>query len=238
MFNHVLKGRDFIFDTLYPKYCLNCNQEGQILCSKCFYKLKIIENQTCFFCGKNTQNGATCANCKKIYYLDGVLIAGNYKNNILSSLIKIFKYNFIKETAEILEKFAIYFLSYQRQTNYIPKYIFNQSTIVPVPLHYKRLRWRGFNQSELIANKIAQYLKLPIDTNLARKKRRIPQTKLSPRKRKNNIKQCFQWQGTKINKNIILIDDVITTGSTLNECAFVLKKAGAKKVWGFVLAKG
>ncbi len=236
--NHVQKGRDFIFDILFPKYCLACGQEGSMLCNSCFYKLKINEKQICFFCNKGGVKGSLCAICRNKYHLDGILIAGNYKNLILSSLIKTLKYHFIQSNIDILERFIIYFFEYQKETKNIPKHIFSKSIVVPVPLHPQRLRWRGFNQSELLANKIAKYFKLPLNTNLIRKKRKAPQAKLPLNKRTNNIKQCFQWQGAKINKNIILVDDVITTGSTLNECAFVLKRAGAKKIWGFVLAKG
>lgn len=112
--------------------------------------------------------------------------------------------------------------------------------IIPVPLHPKRLRWRGFNQSEKIADIIASNLQIPIDsTSLKRIKFKTPQAKLKKEDRIKNISNNFNWHGNKLNQqNIILIDDVTTTGATLNECAKVLKANGAKEVWGLVLANG
>jgi len=117
---------------------------------------------------------------------------------------------------------------------------FSQSLIMPVPLHKKRLRWRGFNQSELLAKGIKKYFNLDLRLDeLIRTKHKKPQTKLSGRKRKENVKGCFFWKGDWLDgKNIILVDDVITTGSTLNECAKVLKENGAGEVWGLVVARG
>jgi len=111
---------------------------------------------------------------------------------------------------------------------------------MPVPLSKKRLKWRGFNQAEIIANILADNFKLEIDAkNLKRIKNTKPQAKLNERERRNNLADCFSWLGDKLNgRNIILVDDVATTGSTLNECAKVLKQAGASEVWGLVVANG
>ena len=110
---------------------------------------------------------------------------------------------------------------------------------MPVPLSKKRLRWRGFNQAELLAEKVAENYGLAMDAaNLIRVKHKKPQAKLDEVHRLENIKDCFAWQGSNLNKkNIILIDDVVTTGATLNECAIVLHAAGAAEVWCLVVPK-
>ena len=117
---------------------------------------------------------------------------------------------------------------------------FNGNLVVPVPLSRKRRRWRGFNQAELLARAVAQNYGLTLDSNnLIRIKHKKPQAKLNEIHRLANVKECFAWRGGDLNKkNIILVDDVVTTGATLNECAKVLKAAGAGQVWGLVVAKG
>ena len=117
---------------------------------------------------------------------------------------------------------------------------FSKNLIMPVPLHSKRRRWRGFNQAEIIAKEVADHFKLDFNSDkLVRTKHKKPQAKLGERDRKSNIIDCFYWNGSELaNRNVILIDDVVTTGSTLNECARILKDNGAGEVWGLVVAKG
>jgi ComF family protein len=118
----------------------------------------------------------------------------------------------------------------------------NNKIIIPVPLHVKRFRWRGFNQSELLADSIALHFKLPVEkTVLVRQKNNIPQVEVKDRKdRIENIKDAFICSSNEKvkDKTVILIDDVATTSATLGECAKALKSAGAKEVWGVVVARG
>jgi len=111
---------------------------------------------------------------------------------------------------------------------------------MPIPLHKRRLRWRGFNQAEKIAKILSDKLNIPLVNNkLIRIKYNQPQAKINSQKRKNNIIGCFQYNGESLEeKNIILVDDVVTSGSTLNECAKVLKEKGAQEVWGICVARG
>jgi len=110
--------------------------------------------------------------------------------------------------------------------------------IVPVPLHKKRLVQRGFNQSLEIARPVSKQLKLPIDTNLVRRtKSTRAQAKLNVSERKKNIKDCFEIQHQQIYQHVVLIDDVMTTGSTINELARVLKLSGVKKVGVWSIAR-
>ena len=259
--NHVLSSRDFILDLIFPIECLSCGAEGVWLCKNCFHQLPLQNEQFCLNCKKPNKFGQFCPNCALTYALNGVWIAGNYENKIIASLIKNLKYHFARDLAEILGQFLIFFLRNlinkgrigradlgsgigQEKIEKIretPEIIFDfkNCLLIPVPLHKKRERWRGFNQVLAIASAVSRHFSLELSTDLIRLKHRPPQAKLSEEKRKQNLRDCFAWTGTSLkNKRVILMDDVVTTGSTLNECAKILKQAGAAEVWGLVVAKG
>ncbi len=112
--------------------------------------------------------------------------------------------------------------------------------LLPVPLHKRRQRWRGFNQAEIIARPLAEYFGLDLSLELlVRRRYTRPQAKLEPAQRRQSIKNSFVCRRQNLaGKVILLIDDVATTGATLAECARILKSAGAKKVCGLVVARG
>jgi ComF family protein len=114
-------------------------------------------------------------------------------------------------------------------------------TVIPVPLHRLRLNWRGFNQSEIVAGHVAAHFRFEMRTDILRRiKHSIPQAEIHNRNsRIENIKNSFACKnpGLVTGKTILLIDDVSTTGSTLNACAEILKNSGAKEVIGLVFAR-
>jgi len=262
LINHARKLRDFVLDFIFPIECLSCGREGLWLCEKCFRRLNFSQAQYCLRCGKENKFGEFCYECGVGYSLDGVWVAGNYEEEIIAGLIKKFKYNLIKDIGDCLGKFLILFtrdlinrnrissadlakgLDYRKfeQTAEYSNILFNfsQNIIMPVPLHRKRKLWRGFNQAEIMAKIIADYFNAELFLDkLIRIKHNKPQAKLNKSKRQRNIKGCFAWRGENLRgRNIILMDDVATTGSTLNECAKVLKENGAGKIWGLVVANG
>lgn len=112
--------------------------------------------------------------------------------------------------------------------------------IVPVPLHPSRYRSRGFNQSELIARKVSHHYLIPFDRNLLLKIRNtLPQTVLEREQRGKNLKNCFHCRKPSdvSGKDILLVDDIMTTGATLEECAGELMRSGARSVTGFTIAR-
>lgn len=246
--NHAKKWRDFVLDLIFPIECLGCGREGVWLCAPCFQKLKFRRFQYCLHCKKENHFGEFCKDCRKLYYFDGCLIAGSYdQNKFLANMIKSFKYKFIKDLGLELGIFLTLFLGDLKSRASMfgwgvkrnPVFGSWDFLVISVPLHKRRLRWRGFNQAEVLASaafgeNISNYM-----GKLVRVKYTKPQVKLSEAERQNNIKDCFVWEGEKLNgRNIILIDDVVTTGATINEAARVLKENGAGKVWGLVAAKG
>ncbi|MCK4539957.1 ComF family protein [Candidatus Parcubacteria bacterium] len=248
--NNISLARDFIFDLIFPIECLGCGEQGKWLCGQCFKKLEVNSKQRCLNCKTENDFGGLCPECKKNFYLDGVLAAGNYEDKLISQLIKQYKYYFSLKVADILSDFVLFFLRNLNSQIILlpakrtgaPRFLFKQNNycIMPVPLHKRRLRWRGFNQSEKLAKILSKKLNIPLINNqLIRTKYNRPQAKINSQKRKNNISGCFQYQGDSLaKKNIILIDDVVTSGSTLDECAKILKEKGAQKVWGLCVARG
>lgn len=207
----------FILDVLFPKYCVTCGIEGEYLCNLCFTKA-----QSSFPVFDKNKN---------------IIAAGSYQNYYLKETIHHLKYQFIKDLAAPLANLIIKSLELKFNKDF-----FNNPNIVlvPVPLHPKKLRQRGFNQAELIANSIGNYFNL--DTKLALKKTRStkPQMTIEEKdERLKNLKNAFVCgdENSVAGKTIFLIDDVMTTGATLEECSRVLKQAGAKKIWKIVAAR-
>lgn len=233
------KINDFILDILFPISCISCGKENIWLCKKCLEKIKTKQKQTCPICEKlESINGETCFKCKNKYSLDGLLICTDYQENkIIKKAIHFYKYRFVKDfyvsLGKIIQQKII------RSSTKLP------DVIIPIPLHKKRLRWRGFNQSSLLAYYVSQNITpgfniLVNEKDLVRKKNTVSQMNIKNyQERKNNLRHAFELATNKniIGKNILLIDDVATTGSTLFECAKVLKKSGAKKVFGVVIAR-
>lgn len=255
--NFLKKGGTFILDLIFPVSCLGCGAEGEWICRKCFGKIKLLEKQACPICGADSKTGARCFNCRNKSELDGVITAAAYwhrspggketENSLVKEAIHIFKYRFVKDLAKPLsdlmaERFRNRELFKKEKSIPFGPDIPENRVIIPVPLHPKRFRWRGFNQAELLAENLAKRFDLPMERSvLLRSKNNIPQAEIKERRaRLENIRGAFaSSESPKLkNKTIILVDDVCTTAGTLSECAKVLKKSGAREIWGAVAARG
>jgi competence protein ComFC len=227
---------------LFPVHCLLCGHDGFWICPQCLGKINLVPFQTCPYCEKyQSWKGETCEACRKKQRvsrrLDALLVGTDYRDRDIAKIIHFFKYNFISELSQPLGEILI--KTFQRNSVPLP------DVIIPVPLHPRRLKWRGFNQSELLARYLSSNLTpgMPIEMRndvLIRKKSMKPQNKIQEFKRRlENIADVFFVQNADVIKRreILLVDDVATTGSTLFECAKELKKAGAKKVTGIVVAR-
>jgi len=222
----------------YPKICLFCRKPGSYLCFDCFFKIETFSSPFCPYCKKRTFDGKICKNCKK--YLSGFISASSFSQPQVKKLIYSFKYDFIKEVSVFLALLIYRFLNENPEIEFFKNpYDF---LIVPIPLHKKRLRWRGFNQSEEIGKHLSSFLKIPQKRDLLLKiKNNSPQVVLEKNEREKNVKGVFRVNEKYLkilpSKKIILLDDVATTLSTLEEAAKVLKKRKAKEIWGVVVAK-
>lgn len=232
-----------IKEILFPIYCVECGREGEWWCEKCLEKIKIIPVRACPVCLAPTERGEACYNCRAVSPLDGVTALFSYEEkNPFAELIRQFKYHFISNTQELWEKiFCQYFLKEQIDGD------LSGATIIPVPLHPRRERQRGFNQAAILARAAfyamteAGYKDIALGNNneLVRIKFTSQQAKLSGVLRRQNLIGAFSWRGlSSVPENVLLVDDVFTTGATMQECAKILKQAVAKRVWGLAFARG
>lgn len=239
-------------DLLFPPECLACACSGAWLCQSCFAKLSINTEQSCLACGRPSRSGETCRRCRPFFYLDGVLAAGSYRDPLLVDLIHRFKFQGARVLAPILSRFLHQVTTSRHPWPLFLKIISGQAAniniwekfcslvpiVVPIPLAPRRQRWRGYNQAALLGQLIAPKLHLPYDEGLKKIKNTRAQAKLKAEERKSNLSQAFIWTGKPLHgEAILLIDDIATTGSTLNEAARTLKQQGAGPVWALVLAR-
>jgi competence protein ComFC len=223
-----------ITDLVFPISCLVCGQDGKYLCEQCFVKLPKLQKQQCLVCQKPSPFGKTHPECASRNKVDGALSALTHKDKYVHKIIWVFKYNFVSTLAEPLAQLITETISQQRLDNY-----FNEFIVVPVPLHPRRFNWRGFNQAELLAQALSEKLNICMKESLiVRNKFTKPQVNLNAEERKRNLENAFNLLGDITNKKILLVDDVITSGSTANEMAKILKQGKATEVWIVSAAHG
>lgn len=243
LFNKFKKLKKFALDLLFPPQCLFCttsteNEKFSLICQTCFSKIPLETALFCPKCFSRRPKATNCPTCSSKLDLKILGIASSYQDEKVKTLIWKFKYNFLKDLAYPLAELLLNYLKLAA-----PDWQSDQSIVlIPVPLHKRRENWRGFNQSELIGKIVAENLGWQFENSTLIRIRHNP-TQVEMKnfeERTNNVKNLFAVKNPeKIkNKKIILIDDVFTSGATLFECAKTLKIAGAKKVYGLVIAKG
>lgn len=234
--------KNSVLELLFPSFCFGCSQEGTLLCYDCKSILEISEYNYCL-CSKNPLRlspGASgkCSRCQD-KNLAGLYFSLPYKEKSLTrKLIHHFKYEpYIKTLAPFLTQIILEHFQLAQNTD--PK-IWENSAIIPVPMEISKQKDRGYNQSQVLGQLIGQALNVPeIPGNLVKIKKTEPQMKLKAQQREESLRGAFAVKNPAqiANKKIFLIDDVYTTGSTMAECAKVLKEAGAKSVWGIAFAR-
>lgn len=232
--------KKFFLDLLWPQFCLGCQREGNLICPDCLSLIEVLEYQFCPFCktAQRVLDKGTCLSHRS-KHLKGLFAAASYHNFLVRRLIKNFKYQpFLKNLSEPLAFLIItHFSLIDKKEIFQPV---DNSFFIPIPLLASRQRWRGFNQAEEITKILSLYFDVPYQVNnLIKIKKTQPQTELKEKEREENIKAAFRVCKPKDiqGKKIFLIDDVFTTGATMEEAAKTLKEAGADKVWGIVAAR-
>ena len=224
-------------DTLFPIMCVKCGMEGEWLCRSCAVAIPLKTRETCFVCKEPSRAWRTCYSCRSLCTLSGVIGFFEYSEDIIKTILKIAKYGFVKDILPpLLRVIAPYVTPVVEVLDLDPRAVL----LVPVPLHPRRLRERGFNQSEIIAKAFALASGATFSSTLTRRGMRPPQASLDAFDRARNIRKTFTCSdpASVRGRLVFIIDDVATTGSTLDECGRVLKNAGAAEVWGIVLARG
>ena len=216
-------------DLLFPIYCAGCGQEGEVICPTCVDSLRRLEDPFCEICAQPGVDG-TCQWCyENPVKIDGIRAPYLFEGPVREAVHRL-KYRGWRVAAPILGGLlASYF---ERQN--LPGEI-----LVPVPLHPRRLRSRGYNQSNLLAIEMGKLLDLPVDQSLlVRSEDSQPQVETRSRDdRRRNVANSFHAPNSITSRAVLLVDDVSTTGSTLFACAAILKDAGASSVVGVVLAR-
>lgn len=240
MTNNLLKTvKTELLDLLFPKTCFGCGFEGEFLCLPCEQALHYVP-PLCFGCGKlvpataRVTAGRTCDSCQAASNIYAFLSPLRYGDDLARDMIHSLKYNRVYELSRDLGRVLGRYCQAFRVD--FPR----DAVLMPIPLHAKRARRRGFNQSELIAGHFQKYFpEIPLEIAvLKRIKNTRSQIELSREERAKNISKSFAVENTeKIQgRDIVLLDDVKTTGATLEEAARVLKEAGAKKIWAITAA--
>jgi len=251
MISFFIKAKNIALDILFPPICLNCQKpiddRNKLVCEKCLSLIKFNNTLFCPVCRARLPENKKICHCYikaesrgsiqklRFSYLLGA--AGNYDDPILQNLIHYFKYKSFKGLAPILGEIV---LKYFKNLFGNWDLGFGNFIIVPIPLYPKKERQRGFNQAKLIAEFLSKKLNLELIEPLKRIKNTEPQAKLKDQeKRLENILGCFKIEnpGQIRGKNILLIDDVFTSGATINEAVKILKTNGALKIIALVLAK-
>lgn len=225
---------DFLLDVFFPKFCVGCEKYGNYVCEDCVKEIELIKTSTCPDCGKISPLGKFCPNCKKKLnmVISGIMVSANYDVGPTREMIHHLKYSGFTELSDLLGELIVQRLAIENLSDEV--------VLVPAPLHINKQTKRGFNQAELITQYVSNRTKIPYINALMRIRHTESQVGLGGDERRSNLEGAFQRNKKSAisGKIILLVDDVTTTYSTLNECAKELKSAGAKKVFGCVVAKG
>lgn len=216
-------------DLIFPKRCVSCGDFGSYICAKCRQKIAYVENPVCPVCQRQAVGGRTHPGCATRYSLDGLIVGFGYRGPVKFAIRKI-KYKWASDVAELLVGlFCKNLWKFDIPGDYL---------LVPIPLHSRRKNWRGFNQADLICKTLAKNFNVEVRKLLVRTVETKTQVGLTKEERRTNIRNAFEVRGKIPKEAIILVDDVYTTGATMNEACKVFKKAGAREVWGMALALG
>lgn len=230
-----------ILDWIYPRRCPVCDdilgKREQYICRNCAGKLKPAEEPRCRKCSRPIRSWTEeyCAECGKgrHVYEKGYTVYP-YHGPIRESLMR-FKYSGRQEYAGFYAR-AIAVYGRDEILRMRPE------LLVPVPIHRKKLQKRGYNQAEVLARRLAEEIGLPVEHRLVlRKKNTLPQKELSPEERRKNLREAFALRSPERRlpvRRVLLVDDIYTTGSTVDALAGLLKQAGAEEVYFVTVAAG
>lgn len=229
--------RERIVSLLFPRHCPVCDgvvpRVGMYICPECKDKLEYVQGAICIKCGKLVaEHEEMCIDCKE-------------NTHFFDRGVALYKYPCVRQ--------GIYRMKYQGRREYLDFYaqevveqlgdqlrMWNPDVIIGVPLHKVRERKRGYNQAAILASQIGQKMGIPFDKKLVvRQKNTVPQKGLDVYQRQNNLKKAFIIGQNVVKLNtIVIIDDIYTTGSTIDAIASVLKANGVQQVYYIALAIG
>lgn len=212
-----------IIDWIYPPTCVYCGERGALVCDECFKDAEEVGKPYCIRCGKPLLPHRKCSTCAKAEFEFTACRAPYLYEGVIAEVIKKLKFNHSLELSEWIG---------ERLSSFYQTLSWDIDLMVPVPLSKEGRRSRGFNQSEWIAKAFARKVGLEVAPNALIKVRHTEtQVGLSGEQRRDNLRGAFVAEPVLVRgKRILLIDDVMTTGSTFNECTIALLEAGARNV--------
>jgi competence protein ComFC len=222
----------FLNKIVFPEYCVLCGSSADYICRQCIRdRLKVNFKDICHVCGFDTFKGNLHIECQDQSNVDRLYFFCEY-STFAKQIIEDIKYS---GNYAIAESVAKHMASYAKLV--IKEVLNSNFTITYVPSHIKKQRVRGFNQSELVANKVALLLGVEFRHLLIKTTHTAKQAGNTKLVRADNLRSSFIVKSDNVPKFVMIIDDVHTTGATLNECAKVLKNSGAERVIGFAFSK-
>lgn len=236
MYNKII---EFAADILFPRRCPVCDDivlpRGGFICPECVKRLSFVKGPVCKKCGKEVFSDTVeyCFDCtkhKRSFESGRALV--NYNEAAKNSMVKI-KYKNKREYLDFyIEAICI------RYGKIIAR--MEADALVPVPVHPSRMRTRGYNQAELLARGIGRELGVPVCADLLlRSRKTAPQKELNPAERLKNLEEAFEAGSIPSGiETVILVDDIYTTGSTMEACTRTLKRMGVKKVYFLAICIG
>lgn len=228
-----LQWRNFrgqLLDLVFPPRCVGCHRIGAWLCTECLGQIPRVEPPFCIQCGDKVAADDLCARCRISPLQIERIRAAVYFEGALREAIHHLKY---KGRTALVKPLGNLMATHWQQ------HPMPADVLVPVPLHAARLRERGYNQAALLARELAQRVELTVnEKTLVRKRATAPQVELSARERRENVHDAFCCCDDGLaEKRVLLIDDVCTTGATLEACALALRESGAHSVQALTLAR-
>lgn len=226
---------------LYPARCPMCQEISEGICSKCAGKVEYAESPYCFRCGKPLEESEQeyCFDCTQHSHMfdqgRGLFL---YQEPVKGSIHRI-KYQNCREYLE-------YYACEMAKKLGADVLRWHPEVLLPIPMHPGKVRQRGYNQAELLAEKLGDYLDIPVNGNVLKKVRRTKEQKaLTHQQRRNNLKGAFEINRDYLDeygnlpwRNVLLTDDVYTTGSTMDAAAKVLKEHGVQQVYFITICVG
>ena len=217
-------------DFLFPVRCIGCGTEGKLICSSCRKSLPRLHPPYCKVCGLPLEAEMSCPKCS-LHPLQINGIRSVFRHEKLArDAAHTLKYNNLKSLAKPLAQLMAEYL----ESNPMPV-----DVLLAAPMHPKRMRKRGYNQAHLLAKELGKLMQLPVSQGVLTRFTDAPsQVSLGAEDRRKNVAGVFRCPDQAFaDKQVLLIDDVCTTGATLNACAITLKEAGAASVWGLTLSR-
>jgi len=227
-----------IIDLLFPRRCPICDRivasDGKLICNDCMTKVKFVGKTRCYKCGKPLEDESEeyCEDCQKRSheYISGRAVF-EYKS--VSDSIYRFKYKNRQEYVSFYgEMMSCYLADWFNSIN--------AQALIPVPIHKSKYKHRGYNQALLLAKAISERTGIPVEDKLViREKKTVPLKDLTPSERNNNLRGAFKIvpNGVKL-ETIVIIDDIYTTGATIDAVARVLKSFGIRNIYFATLSIG